>query len=304
MKLGIDPEFFVLNQHNQPINAYKVCKHKSNKPLSYNHVNIYHDNVLLEANIEPALSESEFISKIETLINSLLHVADGYKLSLDGFIEFSDEELSLPNAKDFGCQPDYDAYTLTINEIDNKGLSKTNFRTAGGHIHIGGQSKDDIVMDPVLKPIFVFMMDLFVGIPSVLIDSSSQTFRRRQYFGAAGCHRDKKYGIEYRVLSPFWLRNKSTQSLIYRLCQFVFDEVNEGLYKKFVNFDLQKLKGDHPEKAYDCYGYDRDGVVNAINNCDTNRAKIFYNFASNFMPNSLIAHIEHEINLPKIPYLV
>jgi hypothetical protein len=304
MKLGIDPEFFVLNQDNQPINAYKICKHKSAKPLTKNGINIYHDNVLLEANMQPSLSEIEFISEVEMLISLLLNEAHGYKLSLDGFIEFSDEELSLPNAKEFGCNPDYDAYTLTINDITSSGLFNTNYRTAGGHIHIGGQSQDDIVMNPLLKPVFVFMMDLFVGIPSVLIDNSTQTYRRRQYFGAAGCHRDKKYGIEYRVLSPFWLRNRSTISLIYKLCDFVFKEVNDGLYKKFVNFDLQKLKANHPEKAYDCYGYNKDGVVNAINNCDVNKAKTFYDFACNFMPNSLIEHIEHEINATKVPYLV
>jgi hypothetical protein len=304
MKLGIDPEFFVLNQSNKPINAYKLCKNKTTKPLNIDDINIYHDNVLLEGNTSPALSERDFLLSVQKLITNLLNIAKGYKLSLDGFIEYDESELEFENAKDFGCKPDYDAYSLTINDTMINNLRDTNFRTAGGHIHIGGQSHDDVVLNPILKPIFVFMLDLFVGIPSVLIDHSTQTFRRRQFFGAAGCHRDKSYGVEYRVLSPFWLRDKSTQCLIYKLCEFVYNECNDGLYKKFVGFDINKLKGSHPEQAYSCYGYDKKGVINAINNCDTNQARRFYNFASNFMPNELIEHIEHEVNSPKIQYLI
>ena len=198
--------------------------------------------------------------------------------------------------------PDYDAYTLTINDTATKEIAKTNFRTAGGHIHIGGNTTD-VVCDPLMKPMFVYMLDLFVGIPSVLIDNSTQTYRRRKYFGAAGCHRDKPYGLEYRVLSPFWLRSASCRSLFYNLCNFVFHEMNDNLHKKFINFSLDKLKGNNPETAYDCYGYDCNGVVSTINNCDRVMARKFFNFASNFMPNNLIQHIEHESNTVLSPYL-
>jgi len=304
MKLGTDPEFFVLNNHNKPINAYKICKNKNTKPLSVENINIYHDNVLLEANTAPSLSESEFLSTNQTLIKVLLEVAKDHKLSLDGFIEFDSDELLLPNAKDFGCVPDYDAYTLTINDYATSSLKKNNYRTAGGHMHIGSQSSDDVVANPILKPIFIYMLDLFVGIPSVLIDHSTQTFRRREHFGAAGCHRDKPYGVEYRVLSPFWFRSVDTQKLIYRLCDFVYHEANDGLYKKFINFNLDKLRSNNPVEAYDCFGYDKNGVIKAINNCDTHNARRFYNFASNFMPNDLIELIEFEINKPKVQYLI
>lgn len=302
MKFGIDPEFFVLNQSNQPINAYKVCKSTKNKPIKIYDINIYHDNVLLEANCDPVLTEGEFLISSANLVAAILENAKGYKISLDSFFEFSDDELTGKNAKEFGCDPDYDAYTLTINDTATKEIAKTNFRTAGGHIHIGGNTTD-VVCDPLMKPMFVYMLDLFVGIPSVLIDNSTQTYRRRKYFGAAGCHRDKPYGLEYRVLSPFWLRSASCRSLFYNLCNFVFHEMNDNLHKKFINFSLDKLKGNNPETAYDCYGYDCKGVVSTINNCDRVMARKFFNFASNFMPNNLIQHIEHESNTVLSPYL-
>jgi hypothetical protein len=88
------------------------------------------------------------------------------------------------------------------------------------------------------------------------------------------------------------------------LTEFVYNETNDGMHKKFVNFNLEKLKTNNPIEAYDCYGYDKDGVIDAINNCDVHKARIFYNFASNFMPNNLIELLEYEINKPKVQYLV
>jgi hypothetical protein len=155
-----------------------------------------------------------------------------------------------------------------------------------------------------MKPLFVFMLDLFVGIPSVLIDHGTDSYKRRKYFGRAGSHRDKPYGLEYRVLSPFWLRNKSTTQLIYKLVEFVFDNMNDSIYKKFFNFNVDKLKSDSPETAYDCFGYDLNAVATTINECNFDKAKNFWMFASNFMPNHLIEQVEYEMNQPKVCTLV
>lgn len=298
MKLGIDPEFFLLNNSNKPINAIRVLQNQKDNPMILGNTKFYYDNVLLEFNTEPALSCEEFVNKVNFAISSMLKLTEGYKLSLQAQAEFDDEELHHKNAKEYGCVPDYDAYTLTQNDLPTKLMSRTNIRTAGGHIHIGG-TNDDVVCHPFMKPIFVFMLDLFVGIPSVLIDNSTDSYKRRQFFGAAGSHRDKPYGLEYRVLSPFWLRSQSTIALIYKLVEFVFDSMNEGIHKKFFNFDLEKLKGDSPEKAYDCWGYDHFCVARTINECNSTLARKYFNFASNFMPNYLIQLIEQEINHPK-----
>lgn len=298
MKLGIDPEFFVFNSSNKPINAIRVLSNTKENSLILNGSRFYHDNVLLEYNIEPAKNYEEFDKFVQFAMTNLLKITEGYKVSLQAHAEFEPEELSFKNAKEYGCVPDYDAYTLVQNDLPSKVLAKTNARTAGGHIHIGGEGTD-AVCHPFLKPMFVFMLDLFVGIPSVLIDNSTESFRRRQYFGAAGSHRDKPYGLEYRVLSPFWLRTPSTIKLIYNLVEFVFESMNDGIYKKFFNFDVDKLKGDTPEKAYDCYGYDNLCVAKTINDCNSTLARKYFNFACNFMPNYLIQHIEEEIKTPK-----
>lgn len=302
MKLGIDPEFFVFNNSNKPINAIRVLKNKKDNPLVMNGTQFYHDNVLLEFNTPPAKNFVEFYQYVNFSIHQLLTITSGYKLSLQAHAEFDQEELEFKNAKDYGCNPDYDAYTLVQNDMPSAILSKTCDRTAGGHIHIGGEN-DDAVCHPFLKPMFVFMLDLFVGIPSVLIDNSTESFRRRQYFGAAGSHRDKPYGLEYRVLSPFWLRSPSTMKLIYNLVEFVFESMNDGIYKKFFHFNVDKLKSNNPEKAYDCYGYDHKCVAKTINDCNSTLARKYFNFACNFMPNYLIQHVEEEIKSPRSMFI-
>jgi hypothetical protein len=45
-------------------------------------------------------------------------------------------------------------------------------------------------------------MDLYLGVPSVLMDQGEQ---RKKMYGAAGAHRVKSYGVEYRTLSNFWI---------------------------------------------------------------------------------------------------
>ena len=295
MKIGVDPEFFILDDNSNPINAIRVLPGKSHNPLKKNGINFYHDNALAEFNFAPVKSEIEFIEKTRESIKILKSLVHPYNISIQAFAEFDKQEMILPNAREVGCNPDYDAYTLTQNDIPSMFFTKTNNRAAGGHFHIGGE-KDDAVCHPFLKPIFVFMLDLFVGIPSVVFDHSVSSFRRRKVFGHAGSHRDKTYGLEYRVLSPFWLRSTNTASLMYRLIEFVFESMNNEFYKKFWNFYPDRLRSDKPATAFECYGYDHKAVINAINDNDVNAARRFCNFIMNFLPDYLVADLQQEIN--------
>lgn len=296
MKIGIDPEFFIIDEFSRPINAIKVLPGTNINPLKKNGINFYHDNVLAEFNYPPVSTEMEFVSKTREAITTLKNIVHPYDLSIQAFEEYDKSEMDLPNSREIGCNPDYCAYTLTQNDMPKQFFTKTNGRAAGGHFHIGGD-KDDMICHPFMKPIFVFMLDLFVGIPSTIMDCSVNSFKRRKLFGQAGCHREKTYGLEYRVLSPFWLRNPSTASLMYRLIEFVFEGMNEGLHKKFWNFYVDRLKSDKPETAFECYGYDAKAVRNAIDSHDIIAAKRFYTFLVNFLPNNLAESLSNEIKI-------
>ena len=293
MKIGIDPEFFILDELSRPINAIRVLPSNNQNPLKKNGINFYHDNVLAEFNFQPVNSELEFTERIGNAIAILKNIVNPYNISTQAYGEFDKNELSFPNSKEIGCNPDYDAYTLTQNDVPRNFFTRTPCRSAGGHIHIGG-TQGDAVCHPFLKPIFVFMLDLFVCIPSVMIDNSALSYQRRKMFGKAGCHRDKPYGIEYRVLSPFWLRSPSTALLIYRLVDFVFKFMDDGMYKKFWNFLPEKLKSNNPETAFECWGYDAKAVKNAIDSNDVVAVQKFFNFISNYLPDHLVNSIIEE----------
>jgi hypothetical protein len=49
---------------------------------------------------------------------------------------------------------------------------------------------------------FIQHMDLFLGVPSVMMDKGEL---RKQLYGKAGAFRLKPYGCEYRSLSNFWV---------------------------------------------------------------------------------------------------
>jgi hypothetical protein len=52
--------------------------------------------------------------------------------------------------------------------------------------------------------------------------------RRRQLYGKAGAYRPKPYGMEYRVLSNVWLKNKSLQRWVYRNTMRAIKELQYG----------------------------------------------------------------------------
>lgn len=156
------------------------------------------DNVAVEFNIPPAKIKDQWFKYIiegREKVKKKLQKELGLQISSDCAVSFTKEELVHPNALVFGCEPDYDAWKLVENKkpiCDDKAL-----RTAGGHVHVGCDCVD------MIKG--VQNMDLYLGVPSVLLDDSEKTVIRRKLYGKAGAMRPKPYGWEYRSLSNFWV---------------------------------------------------------------------------------------------------
>jgi hypothetical protein len=115
-------------------------------------------------------------------------------------------------AKELGCTPDYNAWTLAENK---KPDNKTTMRTASGHVHIGfcegadpGDKDHQIRCSTLMK-----QMDFYLGLPSLLWDGDKS---RRSMYGKAGCFRPKPYGAEYRVLSNAWLLDDKRIRFVFR----------------------------------------------------------------------------------------
>lgn len=208
--IGADPELFAADTDNIPRSLiHKIGGTKDNPIEVYPGYGLQEDNVAVEFNIPPAKDVDQFIGAINTMINHIDSVLREKGLHIDtkAAHSFPEQELAVPEAWVFGCEPDFNAWTRQINP--KPAATDPTLRTAGGHVHIGTK------VNPIIG---TKLCDLVLGIPSVLYDTDST---RKELYGKAGAFRyAKKYtGFEYRVLSNFWIFDKT-------LIRWVYNSVN------------------------------------------------------------------------------
>ncbi len=199
--LGSDPEIWA-KKEDVIVCADGLVKGTKMNPHVVEGGAIQVDGFALEYNTDPAATLAEWEANHLKVQKAMLDRLDGYTLGFEATAVFSDEDFNAApeDAKVMGCEPDYNAYTKRANPKPNGDVT---FRTAGGHIHIGWGENFDINSDFHLGECraLVRVLDLFLGLPSILMDDDWQ---RRQLYGAAGAFRPKSYGLEYRTLSNFW----------------------------------------------------------------------------------------------------
>jgi hypothetical protein len=169
----------------------------------------------------------------------------GFALSRLSAASFPKEELSDPRAFIFGCDPDLNAWTGRINPRPK--AADQNLRSCGGHLHIGYKFKTKAEAKRAVK-----LVELFVGVPSVLIDEGEE---RKKLYGKAGAMRYKPYGVEYRTLSNFWVFDKELRTWVYR-------NVERAMSLLDTDFDVDSL---------------RDVIVHTINDNDKSMAHSLIN---------------------------
>jgi hypothetical protein len=211
--IGCDPELMLIRE-GKLISALPIIRGRKRRQQRVRGGTIMSDNVLAEFTIPPARTKKEFTAKIRTVLHSLKEVV-GKDIQLVAIpsASFPQEELEDEEAKRFGCDPDFDAWSCSMNEISSDAALKR-FRCAGGHVHIGHPFIKD---SDKARIEFTKMVDVFLGIPSILIDNHKDSLNRRSLYGKAGAHRPKKYGIEYRALSNFWISNPFLTGLVFNL---------------------------------------------------------------------------------------
>jgi len=126
----------------------------------------------------------------------------------------------------------------------------------------------------------VRMMDLFVGIPALLIDHDPTSAARRKLYGKAGSHRPKEdYGVEYRATSNFWLQSPKLARLIYRLSHFAVNFVRDNRHLELW-------------KENECKGYDVADLQRTVNESDIKAARnMMEKVVKKFMPNELYVEV-------------
>jgi len=195
MRLGSDPEVFLQDKKGNPVSAIGYINADKWNPLQIPDMpqgyTLQEDNVSLEYGIPPASDADEFVQHIQAVMEKSKEYVKGLSFSKLSCIVFPEKQMRHPLAHVFGCEPDFDAWTKETNKKPEP--PHPFMRSAGGHIHV--ETKKDPV--DVIKA-----MDLFLGVPSVLMDNGDM---RKQLYGKAGAFRAKAYGVEYRTLSNFWI---------------------------------------------------------------------------------------------------
>ncbi len=305
-QLGTDPEL-VLIKENKHFSAIPIVNTTAEKPLVWKGHSFFYDNVLAECGIKPGNSKAEVVKNIREALQHYAQLVKPYKLVIQAAATYESDQMTNKDSRIVGCRREWDAYTLQVieppkslvervynrKEASWEFLHATNFRTAGGHIHLGDTG---ILQDSWKKPFIVYMLDLFLGIPSLFLDKDPTSKNRRNMYGLAGSHRATDYGLEYRPLSAFWLENPQKVELVWDICAFVLNFVSKGSHKRFWDLDEDLLDEDDPSVAYNCFGYDKDDIQEAINTCNTKMGEKFMLIVERYLPNSLMQRIEKQIN--------
>ncbi len=232
--IGADPEVFV-SKDKKFHSAYNLVPGTKKAPFPVPNGAVQVDGMALEFNIAPANSQEMFLHNIESVLSTLKEmVPKEYKIENAASVKFDRLHMDVQpkEALILGCDADFDAYN---EEQSPPPIAPKTMRSAGGHIHIGWTNNED----PMESSHFLSccqiakQLDFFLGIPSMLLDKD---VNRRELYGRAGNFRPKPYGMEYRVLSNFWIFDKEYIKFIFNQTKQAFNEFVDGGSDYFRNY--------------------------------------------------------------------
>ena len=216
MRLGTDPEVFLQDIAGNPISAIGYINADKWNPMQIPDMpegyTLQEDNVSLEYGVPPSASADEFVQHITAVMEKSKEYLPNLSFSKLSCIVFPEEQMNHPSAHIFGCEPDFNAWTKEVNKKPEP--PHPFMRSAGGHIHV------ETTKDPMAV---IRAMDLFLGVPSTLMDDG---ILRKQLYGKAGAFRAKSYGVEYRTLSNFWIFKNELIRWVWANTQRALDSVD------------------------------------------------------------------------------
>jgi hypothetical protein len=138
-----------------------------------------------------------------------------------------------------------------------------------------GNMEHKILFGEDLARLWVRITDIFVGIPSVLLDDEASQRQRRILYGKAGTYRMQPHGYEYRTLSNFWSFHDAVAYFILGQARCAWNVAvhtmtDQKFANKYTNYFLDKF----PEHE----------VIEAIDNANIPLAAKLFQRLITFMP--------------------
>lgn len=224
-KIGCDPELFVTDENGRFVSAHGLIPGDKANPHKVEYGAIQVDGMAAEFNIDPVDNFADFNRNIQAVMAQLRDfLPAGYDLAAIPAVVFDEDVWSnTPDeAKELGCSPDFNAWTGGVNPPP-KSETNPRLRTASGHLHIGWTEDADMsdMQHIVNGQDLVKQLDWYLGAWSLKMDPDAT---RRELYGKAGACRYKSYGVEYRVLSNFWLTSRDRRETVWnRLAKGIDD---------------------------------------------------------------------------------
>lgn len=251
--IGADIEVFLSSKEDGSfVSAEGIIPGTKDEPFIFDETNKHHaislDNVMPEFCIPPATTPAEFYFGIEKALKYIESIIPkNLEINIVPAAYFDEKYLLTENALKFGCDPDFNAW---LNVQNDPPPSSSNLRTAGFHVHVGYRNPTNFVNTSIAKA-----MDIFLGVPAVLLEPEND---RKKLYGKAGAHREKAYGMEYRVLSNHFCNNDKLTSWVFQNTKRAIDFVNAG--------NCISLNPEDKDKIVDCINKkDKELALDLIN---------------------------------------
>ena len=229
--LGSDPEFFCFDVDKKEFIA--LCDlipgtKKEPAPIEVQGCLQQVDNVSVEFCVPPSPTldgvYESIISCLKMTEIYLKGINPAYTLIAQSSAHFNSDQLCNPISTTFGCDPANTIYGDPL--IPNLSVAK-NLRTNGFHIHFGF---DDKLNEEQIKH-FILLCDLFLGLPSYIIDEDTE---RRKLYGLLGEYRIQPWGIEYRSLGGGMFHHKAhIQKGLDKIKKIIENNQTELYYNTF-----------------------------------------------------------------------
>lgn len=222
LTFGSDPEFGLLKKGGRRATSVHMLSEwtdfSTKAEYSSGTCKVKKDGFAVELNPSQGSCRDYQVPNMGAALRSFLRKYPLYTLSAKPrhiLSAMSTRGKNLPEGvMEYGCNPDRDAYTLQEQTPPASGYPN-NSRFTGGHLHFSLYGQNGGAYDPRVpepEPEFYAMraaltaveLDLRLALPFVAILGDTNDYgeaARRKFYGRAGSHRVKPYGIEYRVLS-------------------------------------------------------------------------------------------------------
>lgn len=273
---GSDPEFFVADAGGKLIPAWEFL------PTKAEDTGVFWDGFQAEITPKARRCLVEHGNYIQGGIRTVMELArkkfPGAKIVNYSTVPVDLAVLARAEEKyvAFGCKPSINVYGEQEPHRDDPRLVP--MRWAGGHLHAGVSNLFPASINPI-----VYALDAVLGVAAVGMAQKLDDPIRRQYYGRAGEIRLPKHGLEYRVLSNFWLTHPAITHVVQELFRASFkfglsgwhqyiwktpqDEVrriiNEGDVKAAVTSikrNKECLKGLFAQMNFTCAQEDKSGM--------------------------------------------